>query len=493
MKKKLVSAVIGAAMAASMISGCGNSNSAADTAKADEGKETVASADAADTAGSSEEQKTEAKAETTAESTADGEKTKLSITYVDTSGEGEDSYFYKEITQAYDNWSKKDQVEMDIKPIVATESDYFTKTQLQMSDAGTCPDIYFEDSFRLSADVAAGYIADITEFTKGYEDWNNGSYIEAVKDGVTDADGNVFAIPCSTDSRGLLYNKEVFKQAGLPEDWQPKNWEDVLAACRAIKEKCTDVVPMWFSTPSAGGESTTMNTYEMILYGTGESPLYNESTGKWVARSQGILDSLGFIKTIFDEGMGGELSERLDANEWQYGADYLRQNKLGIYLMGNWFSTHYQEGGNYEWEGYEDKVGFVPMPTQKGDDGGYITMSGGWAWTVTELSKQKELAFEFITEIMKPDTYKLHVLGAGILPTRDMSEHKEITDRPFNEEAMKLLTEAKFRPKNEKYAEVSTHIAQMVEAAATGSTPEDAMETFATSVESIVGKENIQE
>lgn len=488
MKKKLVGMILTAAMVVTMTAGCGGSggqtsNETAGTQKA--AKETAAAQkDAGETA---------AKEETEAKDEASTGKTKLSITYVDSSGEGENSYFHKEIAQAYEGWDKKDQVELDIRPIVATESDYFTKVQLQMADASTTPDIYFEDTFRLSADVAAGYIADITEYTKNYEDWNNDSYLEAIKKGVMDPDGNVYGIPCSTDSRGLLYNKEVFKQAGLPDDWQPKTWDDILSACRTIKEKCPDVVPMWFSAPAAGGESTTMNTYEMFLYGTGENPLYNESTGKWVNRSQGIEDSLTFMKTIFDEDLGGEISERMDANEWQYGADYMRQDKLGIYLMGSWFATFFQEGGNYQWDGYEEKVGFVPMPTQKGDNGGYITMSGGWAWTVTKLSKNQELAFEFITELMKPDNFKLHVIGSGALPTRDMSAYSEITERPFNDEATKLLGEAKFRPKNEKYAEVSTHIAQMVEAAVTGTEPKDAMETFATSVESIVGKENIQE
>ena len=41
----------------------------------------------------------------------------------------------------------------------------------------------------------------------------------------------------------------------------------------------------------ATGEATSMQTYEMLLYGTGER-LYDDASGKWITKSQGILDAL---------------------------------------------------------------------------------------------------------------------------------------------------------------------------------------------------------
>lgn len=146
MKKKLVGMILTAAMVVTMAAGCGGSGGQTSNETAGSQKE------ADDTAATQKESgETAAKEETKADSEASTGKTKLSITYVDSSGEGENSYFHKEIAQAYEGWDKKDQVELDIRPIVATESDYFTKVQLQMADESTAD--YPDDPGRLWNDL----------------------------------------------------------------------------------------------------------------------------------------------------------------------------------------------------------------------------------------------------------------------------------------------------------------------------------------------------
>ena len=60
----------------------------------------------------------------------------------------------------------------------------------------------------------------------------------------------------------------AFEQAGLPEDWQPTSWEELLDAARAIKENVPDVVPLNIFAGNASGEATTLQGYLMLLLGT---------------------------------------------------------------------------------------------------------------------------------------------------------------------------------------------------------------------------------
>ena len=55
-------------------------------------------------------------------------------------------------------------------------------------------------------------------------------------------------------------------------------------------------------------------------------------------------------------------------------------------------------------------------------------------------------------------------------------------------QAAEFLDVAAFRPQNDPYSTVSTSIQQMVEAVASGDTPENAMKQYATSVANIEGK-----
>ena len=60
-------------------------------------------------------------------------------------------------------------------------------------------------------------------------------------------------MPDGTDTRGLWFSKDVFAKAGLPADWQPKTWDEVLDAARTIKEKVPGVTPINVYTGKPAG------------------------------------------------------------------------------------------------------------------------------------------------------------------------------------------------------------------------------------------------
>ena len=161
------------------------------------------------------------------------DKEKLIVAYKDSDSTGA-KYMEQWINSTYENWADKDKVDLELQPIVANDSDYATKIQVEMQDKDTCPDIFFEDTFQLNTDVAAGYVADITDKVNAWDEWDS-SFIEALKEGTKGSDGQTYAVPVSTDVRGLWYNKDVMEEAGLGRDWQPESWQDILDACAAIK------------------------------------------------------------------------------------------------------------------------------------------------------------------------------------------------------------------------------------------------------------------
>ncbi|MEV0095059.1 extracellular solute-binding protein [Streptomyces sp. NPDC050738] len=62
---------------------------------------------------------------------------------------------------------------------------------------------------------------------------NYGDIKQAVRDMVT-KDGKVYGIPNVSYSVGLVYNRKLFKDAGLNPDAPPKTWEEVRAAAKKI-------------------------------------------------------------------------------------------------------------------------------------------------------------------------------------------------------------------------------------------------------------------
>lgn len=440
---------------------------------------------------------TESSPASTSESTAqdakstEGAKKTITITYRD-DGTGENGTLYKWIKDVAASYPNKDVV-IKQTPIQASEGDYFAKIALALKSKDTAPDIVTEDTFMLNSDASAGLLSPLDDKVNGWSDWTNGSFIEAMKKGVTAADGKIYGVPYNTDSRGLWYNKQIFKQAGLPEDWKPKTWDEVLSAARTIKEKAAkDVVPIWMNMGKATGEATSMQTYEMLLYGTGDR-LYDDSSSKWIVKSQGILDALSFVESVNKEKLGPPLSKVLNGQAGNSSArEYLPKGKLGISLDGSWISGNYLPNGASPWPEYKDVLGFAPMPTSKGQAPGSITLAGGWALSIPANAQHKDEAWDFIQYALNKENTKKLVISSGNITVRaDVAKDPEYTKMPFNEIATQYLQNAEFRPARDKYPEVSTQIQTMVESVATGTSPADAMNKYQQDVTRIVGEDKV--
>ena len=51
-----------------------------------------------------------------------------------------------------------------------------------MQDDSQCGDLEYEDTFQLTSDAAAGYLANLDDYLADYDAWNDGkSYVEATK------------------------------------------------------------------------------------------------------------------------------------------------------------------------------------------------------------------------------------------------------------------------------------------------------------------------
>ena len=397
-----------------------------------------------------------------------------------------DSPYLNWVKNSYANWELKDQVELEIEEVYSSSTDFITKMQLEMSSEKTCPDITWADSFQLTADVAAGYIADITEYVSEWDAWNDGTMIEAMKTQVTIGD-SVYGIPATTDSRGLIYNKTVLIEAGVidsyEEDWQPANWEELLDALYAIKEK-TDAIPFWAPMSAGEGEGTSMHNFETWFYATGEQLMYNDD-GNWNFDGKAWADTAGILSTIVKDGLTMPTAELLDAKPNSYAFSYMQNNKLGMFLHNNSNAKRFgPTGASPLVEGdYLDVIGIAAMPTQNGQEPGYSTMSGGLCWAVPAKSDNQELGAKFLMHMMSVENYTDFIVNYGSLSVLDLSAQPEYTEIPFTKQASDLVAYTHFRPHHEDYSAVSTCIYQMVENLAMGMDAEEALEIFRSDAE----------
>jgi multiple sugar transport system substrate-binding protein len=375
-----------------------------------------------------------------------------------------------------------------LQPIEAAENDYYTKLSLMNRSAKTAPDVMYEDTFLVNTDIQAGFLAPVDEYLKDWPDW--AQFTDSAKGAAKAQDGKTYGVPMGTDTRALWYNKDLFKKAGIAVPWEPKSWNDILATARTIKQKLPGVTPLNVYSGKGAGEGSTMQGFEMLLYGT-KNTLYDDASKKWVVASPGFNDSLNFIKTIFNEKLAPDPQDALDPN-WgtNVSTTLLPTNKLAINLDGSWLSSTWLDSGSKPWKQWSDVLGTAAMPTQNGEAPGKTSMSGGWVLSVGSHAKDKKAAFDFVTTMLNKDNSLEYDIAAGQIAERNdvASDPKYQNSNPSLKFFTDLVGSTHFRPAYPDYPHVSDAIQVAMESVMTNQAqPAAAAKTFSDQVKSAVG------
>ena len=363
---------------------------------------------------------------------------------------------------------------VELVPIKAPDSEYYTKLQQMLRSPKTAPDLVYEDTFLINSDITSGYLKPLDPYLAKWPDWNR--FIDTAKAAAKGEDGKTYGVPDGTDTRGLWFNKDIFDKAGLPADWQPRTWDDVLTAARTIKKKVPGVIPLNAYTGKPVGEAATMQTFEMLLYGTGDGgtdPLYDKNSKKWIAGGKGFEDALSFVETVYEEKLGPDVSDALDPNVMtRVRGEWLPQGKLAIALDGSWLPQDWLPGSGHEWPEWSKTLGLAAMPTQHGQAPGNVSMSGGWTWSIPAKAGNPDLAFEFVKTMQtKANAQKWYVANSGIAVREDVAEDPAYVDaQPGIKFFTDLVSTTHYRPAYPAYPKVSTAVQEAMEGVTTGDT-----------------------
>ncbi len=153
------------------------------------------------------------------------------------------SNFMPRIVDAF-NKGHADQVKLDIIPNNEIIQKYGTSVA-----GGTAPDALSLDLIYTPAFASAGQLEDITDWAKSLPYLSQLSPAH-VKTGTYK--GRIYGLPFSADSSVLIWNKALFKQAGLDPEKGPTTWAEIAADSAKVSALGGDTKGFYFSGNCAG-------------------------------------------------------------------------------------------------------------------------------------------------------------------------------------------------------------------------------------------------
>ncbi len=329
----------------------------------------------------------------------------------------------------------------------------------------TAPDISWLHSDFMEDLVNADAIYKMDDFIKG-------------DDGISDEDlndiypslrlqsswrGTLYSLPMEATNLALLYNKEMFKAAGLDPEHPPKNWEELHEYAKkltidknndGIFEQVGFFVPVF---PAAGPQGPWMVWQFMpFLWQAGGYLIDSAQTHVMYNEEPGV-EALTLWKQMYQE-------QKLSSFTTDFDVAFISR-RLAMAMDGPWNLPRYKDLlKNINWA-------FAPLPAGPKKQ---ATVVGGEYLAIFKQSKHPKEAWKFLKWMIRPDVQAFWAMKSGYLPIRHAVHNvpefqKYLTENPnFKVFVDQMDVGQAQRPIDYGALEVTQNVSQAIEQSTLG-------------------------
>lgn len=292
----------------------------------------------------------------------------------------------KNVVEAY-NKSHKNQVKLEIIP-----NDDMEGKVGGASQTDSLPDILAGDVVRIPYWASEGIFTDITKQIDGLDnkaDLQQG-HIEAGT-----VDGAEYTLPFVTDVSVMVWNKNLYKEAGLDPEQGPKSIDQFVEQAKKVAALNKDGVAGSYLAGQSGG-ALVFDLFPSV-WADGESVMNKDGSEATLDNDsmKGVLDAYKELANTTN-GLGAGSKEETGAT---WTAPFAN-GKIGVMPYPNTSTTALfdaEKDGGFE-------VGVAPIPGTK--EGKTSTFLGGDAMGISKDSKHVAQAWNFLYWLMQSDAQK---------------------------------------------------------------------------------------
>ena len=389
MKKKLIGALLVAAMTVTTLAGCGGTKDNTPAAGSDAGEKTDSSTEA-----------------TSDEGTADGDETLTVWCW--------DPTFNVYAMQQAEAMYQKDHpnFKLDIQEKVYTDIEQSLITAAEAGNYDTLPDIFLmqDNTFSKNATNYPELFTDLTDSGIDFDQFTGGKLADSTVDGAH------YGIPFDNGATIMAIRSDMVEKAGLTvEDFKDTTWSEFMELAQKVVD--ANGVPM---LTSSGGSEIVIE----MLQSAGASPMVDGKVN--LVDNAALKAAINVYKELIETGI------MIDYTDWdQYIASMNKGTAAGV-IQGCWIMSSIQAA-----EDQAGKWAIVNMPKLDDVEGATnYANCGGASWAVSSNCKNTDLAFDFLNATFGADVdlYDDLLVNAGAIVLKFwMQIDKDEQLRRFND------------------------------------------------------------
>ncbi len=385
---------------------------------------------------------------------AGGEEVTIKYCNFNASGGNEETLaaMYEKFHEQYPN------ITVDIETVAY--DDYFTMMQTRVA-GGTAPDCYELNIENFASYALKGVLADLS----GADTSNfNETALSAFN-----VEGTQYGLPGNFSNVVLIYNKDLFDQAGVSyptDDW---TWEDVQEAAEKIRSLSDDIYGIY--------APLTYNEFYKVAAQYGGSLLNEDKTEFTINSPENLKAAQMMIDRVVDSNVQPNEEQMAGMGDW----DLFESGRVGMITTGIWAFNTFKDACDFEWD-----ICVEPGGTKK------ATHFFSNALVVNADSDKKEAATTWITWLASSDEAAQIRIDAGwdlpaIKNQGVLDDYLTITPPDNKQAVFASLNYLTVPPIIEDYSMMSDIITEKLSEAASGKiSVQDALEQAQAECESSI-------
>ena len=275
--------------------------------------------------------------------------------------------------------------------------------------------------------------------------------------------GTIYSLPMEATNLALLYNKDLFRAAGLDTARPPQTWEELIDyAAKLTVDKNKDgkfeqigfFLPVY---PAAGPLSGWMQWQWMPFLWQAGGELINPEQSRVLYNSSAGMAALQLWQRLYQ-------AQQLKTFTSDYDVAFASR-RLAMAMDGPWNLPRFKELlKNINWA-------IAPLPAGPSQQ---VTIVGGEYLAIFRQSLHPNESWEFLKWIIRPDVQAMWSIKSGYLPVRHAVKaipefQQYLTDHPNFKVFVDQMEHGQAQKPIDYYGlQISRHIAEAIEKATLG-------------------------